>query len=201
MNGNGHRTPSNGHTEAQDPRHALRAPDQQFSHGHPHAGGEMSTGEAIGAVVTDAVDLVKELARDGVELGKLEAKRAVGEVKQEAKRVVGEAKLEAKRVVGEAKLEAKRVVGDAAPRVAWGLVALVCGFLALVLGVIAAFILLGILIPSVGWRMLIFAGVFGLVAFFGGLRAAKPKALGIGPKGPGKHDDLTNHRTHVRGLE
>jgi len=191
MNGNGHRTPSNGHTEAQDPRHALRAPDQHISHGHPQAGGEMSTGEAIGAVVHDAVDLVKELARDGVELGKLEAKRAVGEVK-----------IEAKRVVGEAKIEAKRVVGDAAPRVAWGFVALVCGFLALVLGVIAAFILLGILIPSVGWRMLIFAGVFGIVALFGGLRAAKPKALGIGTKGPGKHDDsMTSHRTHVRGLE
>jgi hypothetical protein len=185
MSANGHRTQGNGHTlqgaHSQDPRHALHAPDHH-----------VSTGEAIGAVVNDAVDLVKELARDGVELGKLEAKR-----------VVGEAKLEAKRVVGEAKLEAKRVVGDAAPRVAWGLVALVCGFLAAVLGVIAAFILLGIVIPSVGWRMLIFAGVFALVAVFGGLRAAKPKLLGAGPKGPSdKHDlPLTSHRTHMRGLE
>jgi hypothetical protein len=163
----------------------------------------MSTGEAIGAVVTDAVDLVKELARDGVELGKLEAKRVVGEAKSEAKRVVGEAKSEAKRVVGEVKHEAKRVVEDAAPRVAWGLVALVCGFLAAVFGAIAAFILLGILIPSVGWRMLIFSGVFGLVALFGGLRATKPKVLRTGRKGPDKHDELpvTSHRTHTRGME
>jgi hypothetical protein len=162
----------------------MRAPEQN-----------VSTTEAIGAVVHDAVDLVKEIARDGVELGKLEAKRAIGEAKIEAKRVVGEAKSEAKRVVGEAKSEAKRVVGDAAPRVAWGAVALVCGFLAAVFGVIAAFMLLGILIPSVGWRMLIFAGIFGIVAFFGGLRAAKPKAL----KSSGL--PLTSNRSHMRGME
>jgi hypothetical protein len=181
MSANGHRTPGNGHT--------LHGAGPQDPHQH------VSTTEALGAVVTDAVDLVKEIARDGVEIGKLEAKHAIGEAKLEVKRVVGEAKSEAKRVVGEAKLEAKRVVGDAAPRVAWGLVALVCGFLAAVFGVIAAFILLGILIPSVGWRMLIFAGIFGIVALVGGLRAAKPKAL----KSSGV--PLTSNRHHVRGME
>jgi hypothetical protein len=78
------------------------------------------------------------------------------------------------------RLEAQRAVADATPRVVWGVIAGVCGLCATVLALIAIFLVLGAVVPSVAGRLAIFAGLLFVVTFFGLIRAsrsARPEAV------------------------
>lgn len=75
-----------------------------------------------------------------------------------------------------AREETERTVRDVAPRVAWGAVAIVCAATASVCAVIAIMIGLGLIVPSVAWRLVILAAALFLVAFFGSVRALRPEA-------------------------
>lgn len=99
----------------------------------------------LGEVARDVVDHAQGIARDALAIGKLEARRVVDRARSQAREV--------------------------APRVALGAVAAVAALVSLVLLLIALFIALGDPIPSVGWRMALFAVFFLVVAVIAGLFA------------------------------
>jgi hypothetical protein len=102
----------------------------------------------LGDVAKAAVEHLKLIVNDSVELGKLEVRRVVLQVEQTAK--------------------------DIAPRIAVGALAATLGVAGVVLGLIALFIALGEVIPSVTVRLVIFAGTFLALAAAGGFYATRP---------------------------
>jgi hypothetical protein len=100
----------------------------------------------LGEVARDVVDHAQVIARDALAIGKLEARRVVDRARSQAREV--------------------------APRVAFGAVAAVAALVGVVLLLIALFIALGDPIPSVGWRMALFAVFFLVVAVIAALFAA-----------------------------
>jgi hypothetical protein len=104
---------------------------------------------ALGDVVRDAMDHARVIVRDTAAIAKLEAKHT-----------------------------AEHVVREVVPRAGFGLVAGVAGLVGLVMLLVAAFMGLGALVPSVGWRVFIFSVFFLAVAGVAGyLTARPPKSL------------------------
>ncbi len=115
----------------------------------PRAGISPSTGsQGLGDVVKDALDHASAIVSNSVEIGKLEAKRVVGRVEQTTKEV--------------------------APRIVAGAAAAVLGFTGAVFALVAIFVGLGEVIPSVAVRLGIYAAAFLLLAAIGGYFAARP---------------------------
>lgn len=73
------------------------------------------------------------------------------------------------------RLEVERTVRDVAPRILWGVVAIVCAATASVCAVIAIMIGLGSIVPSIAWRLVILALALSFVTFFGAVRAWRPE--------------------------
>lgn len=144
--------------------------NQALEH-HPRAGISPPTGsQGLGDVVKDALDHASAIVSNSVEIGKLEAKRVVGRVEQTTKEV--------------------------APRIVAGAAAAVLGFAGAVFALIAIFVGLGEIIPSVAVRLGIYAAVFLLLAAAGGYFAARPikepqlnKLATKGPSGPDMHNN------------
>jgi hypothetical protein len=114
----------------------------------PEAGiDEPEATPGLGDVVRDAIDHVAVIVGDSIALGKLETKRMVGQVEQTAKDVV--------------------------PRVVIGAVAAMFGFVGAVFALIAIFVALGEVIPSVAVRLAIYAAAFLVLAAAGGFFAAR----------------------------
>lgn len=105
-------------------------------------------GQGLGDVVRDAINHVSVIVSDSLTLGKLEAKRITDRVEETTKEV--------------------------APRIAFGATAAVFGFVGMIFGLIAIFIALGEVIPSVAARLGIYAAVFLGIAAVGGFMAARP---------------------------
>lgn len=105
-------------------------------------------GQGLGDVVRDAINHVSVIVSDSVTLGKLEAKRLSDRVEETTKEV--------------------------APRIAFGATAAVFGFVGMIFGLIAIFIALGEVIPSVAARLGIYTAVFLGIAAVGGYLAARP---------------------------
>jgi hypothetical protein len=99
---------------------------------------------ALGSVARDAIDHATIILRDTAAIAKLEGEKIVD-----------------------------RAVKDVAPKVAFGAVAAISGFVGLVFALIAIFIGLGEVIPSVAWRLVIFAVAFFAVAIAGAVLAGK----------------------------
>lgn len=121
-----------------------RAIERHASIGDP----DHQAGQGFGDVVRDAIDHVSVIVSDSVTLGKLEAKRLSDRVEQTTKEV--------------------------APRIAFGAMAAVFGFVGMIFGMIAIFIALGEVIPSVAARLGIYTAVFLGIAAVGGFLAARP---------------------------
>ncbi len=144
--------------------------NQALEH-HARAGISPPTGsQGLGDVVKDALDHASAIVSNSVEIGKLEAKRVVGRVEQTTKEV--------------------------APRVVAGAAAAVLGFAGAVFALIAIFVGLGEVIPSVAVRLGIYAAVFLLLAAAGGYFAARPikepqpnKLVSRGPSGTDMRDN------------
>jgi hypothetical protein len=102
---------------------------------------------ALGDVVRDAMDHARVIVRDSVAIGKIEARQV-----------------------------ADRVARDLVPRAAFGLAAAAFGALGVIFALIALFIGLGAIIPSVAWRLFLFAVmVLGLAAIGGLLASRSPR--------------------------
>jgi len=124
--------------------------DQRALERGPRAGAiEPEGSSGIGDVAKDAFEHLKVIVSDSVEIGKLEAKRLAERVETAGK--------------------------DIAPRIAVGAVAAIVGFSGIVLGLIALFIALGEVIPSVAARLGIYAAAFILIAAAGSFFAFRPR--------------------------
>lgn len=113
--------------------------------------GEPSEAEGmpgLGDIAQDALEHLKLIVNDSVELGKLEARKVV--------------------------LQAKETAKEVAPRIAVGALAATLGFAGVVLALIALFIALGDVIPSVTVRLVIYAAAFLVLAAAGGFYASRP---------------------------
>lgn len=102
----------------------------------------------LGDVAKAAVEHLKLIVDDSVALGKLEARRVV--------------------------LKAEQTAKDVAPRVAVGALAATLGFAGVVLALVALFIGLGEVIPSVTVRLVIFAATFLALAAAGAFYVTRP---------------------------
>jgi hypothetical protein len=112
----------------------------------PRAGAIQTEGESgLGDVVKDAFEHLKVIVSDSVAIGKLEARKVA--------------------------LRAEETGRELAPRVAVGAIAALTGFAGIVLALIALFIALEEVIPSVAVRLAIFAAAFLLIAAAGGFFA------------------------------
>jgi hypothetical protein len=116
--------------------------------GSPEASRPAPAGEVgLGDVAKDVIDQVREIVSDSIAIGKLEAKRALERVEQMTRAVV--------------------------PRVVVAVAAALLGLTGVVLGLIAIFIALGEVIPSVAVRLAIYAAAFLVLAAIGGFAAGK----------------------------
>lgn len=116
----------------------------------PRAGAIEPEGvSGLGDVAKDAIEHLKVIVTDSVEIGKLEAKRLA--------------------------MRAEETGREIAPRIAVGLVAAVVGLAGVVLALVALFIGLEDVIPSVVVRLVIFAAAFLVMAGAGGFYALRSK--------------------------
>jgi len=119
----------------------------------PSPSGEVGLGD----VAKDVAYHVRVIVSDSIAIGKLEAKRALGRL--------------------------AHVTRAIAPRVMVAAAAVLLGLTGVVLGLIAIFIALGEVIPSVAVRLAIYAAAFLVLAVIGGFAAGKG-AQEVGTESP-----------------
>ena len=100
----------------------------------------------LGAVARDAMDHATMIVRDAVTIGRIKATKTVEQLSREV-----------------------------APKVALGAVAVILGAIGAIFALIAIFLGLGALIPSVAWRLVIFAVVFIGVAIVSAVLATRTR--------------------------
>lgn len=103
----------------------------------------------LGDLAKDAIEHLKVIVNDSVEIGKLEARKLA--------------------------VRAEEIGRELAPRIAVGALAALVGLAGVVLALVALFITLGDVIPSVAARLAIFAATFLVAAAAGGFYALRPK--------------------------
>jgi hypothetical protein len=127
----------------------------------------------LGEVVRDAMDHAHLIARDTVSLGRLEVEGVIAKAKGEALTVVDRVKLEGRTIAAKARDEA----GEVVTRVAFVAIAATVGAVGTIFLVIAAFLGLGYLIPSLAARFAIFAVVFLLTSGIAAAMAGKKRGV------------------------
>ncbi len=152
--------PSNGHHHVETSRLALRDD-------------VTSRPQQLGEVVRDAMDHAEVIARDTVSLGRLEVDAVIAKAKGEALVVIERAKIEGRTLAAKARVEAEETL----TRVAFGLIAATVGVVGTIFLVIAAFLGLGYLIPSLAARFAIFALVFLLTSAIAAALAGKQRKV------------------------